>query len=115
MADLTSGPLDMTKWQEIPCIEKRAATDEDVDNGLAVFSAQRVDGAAPVPYSMRLPHCAIYNDEESDSKIPIVIVQAEVVDSNIVVGAKMLNGGDLACPLEDVELLDEPDQRFFPE
>ena len=30
--------IEIEKWREVPCISGRAATEEDIENGIAVFA-----------------------------------------------------------------------------
>jgi hypothetical protein len=100
-------PIDLANWRKTPFVEGRAATDHDVEAGRAVFA---VDGE---PVELDLPSCAIVREEGIGEPTPVVIIQAErVEDGTVMVGFRLIDGGSGIAPLDDVELLGEPDERF---
>jgi hypothetical protein len=101
-----SHPIDISKWRTTPVISGRAATEEDVEAGRAVFAV----GGEPV--DLDLPSCAIVREEGIGEPTAVVIIQAERVEGSVIVGFRLIDGGDGLAPLDDVELLGEPDERF---
>lgn len=101
------GPLDVSKWESTPHISKRAATEEDVRLGRAVFFLPQGSIAEP----LKLPACAIQK-EQSGRELPVIVIQAERAAAKVVVGVRYLNGGNGICALEEVQLLSGPDARF---
>jgi hypothetical protein len=100
-------PIDMKRWRQTPVIEGRSATDDDVEQGRAVFAA----GGEPV--ELDLPKCAIVSEEGVGEPTPVIIIQAERLDDGtIAVGYRLIDGGNGIATLEDAELLSEPDERF---
>lgn len=100
-------PVDLKKWRAIPAITGRAATDADVNFGRAVFAV----GGEPV--DLDLPACAIIREDGVGEATPVFLIQAErLEDGMVAVGYRMLDGGTGIAPLDDVELLSEPDERF---
>ena len=98
----------MKKWRATPAVEGRAATEMDVDAGRAVFA---VDGEA---VELDLPSCAIIREEGVGEPTPVIIIQAErLEDGTVAVGFRLVDGGTGIADLTDVELLSEPDARFF--
>lgn len=101
------GPIDIRSWRDTPAMEGRAATDDDVAAGRAVFAV----GGEPVP--LDLPSCAIATEEDVGEPTPVIVVQAERLDDGtIAVGYRFLDGGTGIATLAEVELLSEPDERF---
>ena len=100
-------PIDIKKWRETPAVSRRTATDEDVNEGRAIFA---VGGE---PLDLDLPACAIVREEEIGEPTPVIVVQAERLDDGaIAVGYRLLDGGNGIAPFADVEFLSEPDERF---
>lgn len=103
----TDDPIDLKRWRSTPAVEGRAATELDVTAGRAVFA---IDGE---PVGIDLPACAIVREEGVGEPTPVVVIQVERLDDDsVVVGFRLLDGGTGIADLEDVEFLDEPDQRF---
>lgn len=101
------GPIDLAQWRRTPHVEGRAATDQDVNDGRAVFAV----GGEPV--ELDLPSCAIVTEEGVGEETPVIIIQAERIDDgSVAVGFRMIDGGTGIATLDEVELLSEPDERF---
>jgi hypothetical protein len=101
-------PIDIKRWRETPAVSGRTATDDDVNEGRAVFAV----GGEPV--DLELPACAIVREEGVGEETPVIVIQAErIEDGTIAVGFRLLDGGGSGiAPFDDVELLSEPDERF---
>ena len=100
-------PIDMKQWRATPAVERRAATEFDVNAGRAVFA---VDGE---PVELDLPACAIVREEGVGEPTPVIVIQAErIEDGSVAVGYRLLGGGAGIATFDDVELLSEPDERF---
>src|ERR1051326_3920713 len=102
-------PIDIAHWRETPCLIGRAATQEDVGAGRAVFAAP---GARSQPIDLKLPRCAIHNDQQTGKKTPVIVLQAEDSRGIKTIGYRFLNGAEGVCLLSELELLDGPDERF---
>jgi hypothetical protein len=101
------GPIELRRWRETPSTEGRAATDDDVTAGRAVFAV----GGEPI--ALDLPSCAVVTEEDVGEPTPVIVVQAErLEDGTIAVGYRFLDGGTGIATLAEVELLSEPDERF---
>src|SRR5882672_9846635 len=72
-------PIDLAHWRETPCLTGRAATQDDVGAGRAVFAAP---GADSKPIDLKLPRCAIHTDQQTGKKTPVIVVQAEDARGN---------------------------------
>jgi hypothetical protein len=100
-------PIDLERWRATPVVERRAATELDVQAGRAVFAV----GGEPV--ELDLPSCAIVREEGIGEPTPVILIQAErLEDDTVAVGYRLLDGGSGIATLEEVELLSEPDERF---
>ena len=107
------GNVNMQDWQNTPCIFGRIAVEEDVKAGRAVFYLQEPKEIGAKPLELELPSCAILFDEESNEELPVIVIQAEEAGDTTYIGHRFLNGGNGICTLAEVELLSEPDERFF--
>ena len=87
----------------------RLATQRDVDDGRAVFVSE---GIAQV-HEVSLPAPAIVTEEEIGEPTPVIVIQAEELDDEVVaIGYRFLDGGNGICTLAEVAFLREPDERF---
>ena len=101
-------PIDIKRWRETPAVSGRTATEADVEEGRAVFAV----GGEPV--ALELPSCAVVREEGVGEETPVIAIQAErLEDGTVAIGFRLLDGGDPGiAPLDDVEFLSEPDERF---
>jgi hypothetical protein len=102
-------PIDVAHWRDTPSLTGRAATQDDVGAGRAVFAAP---GASSQPIELHIPRCAIHTDQQTGKKTPVIVVQAEDVKGNKTIGIRFMSGGEGVCLLSELELLDGPDDRF---
>lgn len=94
------------QWPPLPSqgfIVGRAATKVDVDAGNAVFVAADGDRAIGVPLFMEIPQYAYFVD--NGKRTPAIILQAEQVQGQTLLGARLLNGQYMAGFIGDFELL----------
>lgn len=103
--------INIKNWKDIPYIKHERATKEDVESGRAVFFTP--DDQDTVPYEdLPLPCCAIHREDDSEHELPVIAIQAEIVNEKILVGYRMITGGNGICVLSELEILDGPDSRF---
>ena len=100
--------IEISKWKETPCITERPATEEDIENGIAVFAIP--SGSAI--HSINLPACVIQIEEETGNRLPGIIIQAEEANDDIYFGIRYLSGGNGVCTIGEVELISEPNSEF---
>ena len=105
------GPVDITRWREVPVVAGRLAREEDAKAGRAVFFLENPTNPVATPYALTLPSCAILTDE-GGSQSPVVIIQAEALTDRVTLGYRAVDGGNGICTLAEVEILDSPDERF---
>ena len=99
--------IDVKRWRDTPSVSGRPATDDDVNAGHAVFAV----GGEPV--ELDIPSPAIVREDGIGEATPVIVIQAErIEDGTVAVGYRLLDGGAGIAPLDDVELLSEPDERF---
>ncbi|NNC98232.1 MAG: hypothetical protein HKN88_09205 [Gammaproteobacteria bacterium] len=89
------------EWKTLPCLSGRTASQEDVQNGSAVFTAER----GSLPHAINLPACALYHDVDKGKKIPSVIIQAEAIGEEVYLGIRFFTGGNAVCKIDEVELI----------
>ena len=93
------------RWPPLPTdgfIVGRAATKADVDAGSAVFVAAD-DRIIVMPVAIEIPQYAYFVD--SGRRIPAIIVQAEKVQGQTLLGARLLDGQYMVGFIGDFELL----------
>jgi hypothetical protein len=101
------GPIELTKWQELPCISGRPATEADIAEGRAVFAVPTGSAAS----NIRLPFCA-YQKLETGERVLVIAIQAEEAKGQTVVGVRYLEGGNGVCTLSELELVESPGSDF---
>jgi hypothetical protein len=100
--------IDLTKWKDVPCIQGRAATEKDIENGIAVFSIP----SGSEPYDVELPLCAIHIEEETNKRTPCIAIQIEQADNSVFIGVRYLNGGNGVGTAGEFELFTQPNEEF---
>jgi hypothetical protein len=122
-------PIDMTKWRDLPCVRGAIATRLDSEEGRAAFFIPRTVGDAPKlvieegtiaedvqPIPIEIPSCAILHSDEGD--LPVIVIQAERTSHNGIgnelAGYRSAEGGVGVCMLHELEIIGDPDDRFFP-
>jgi hypothetical protein len=95
-------------WGNLPCISGRVATEEDVVNGIAVFYIPE----GSIACDALLPTCVIQIDDETQERIPAVAIQAEQAGELVYLGLRYMDGGNGMCELDEVELLEAPNDEF---
>ena len=93
-------------WPPLPTedfTKGRAATRGDVDEGRAVFVGEVNGMMIGVPIDITIPQYAYLNRD--GKKLVVIVIQAEQVQNDKIIGAKLLNGQDIAGFMQDFELL----------
>ncbi len=106
------GEIDPWEWKTVPAISGKLAAESDVESGAAVFFLSDPHGLGAAPYSIALPRPAVLLDDD-ECEVPVIVIQVEEGGGKIYAGYRFLDGGNGVCHLEELELLDEPDERFF--
>lgn len=106
MNDSPWKPIDPAAWRDVPHLEGRLSSEEDVAAGRAVFRLDAARGKA-APATLALPRCGLQRLEDGVMR-PVVVIQAEVLNNETILGVRYLPGGGGVCALEEVELLDGP-------
>lgn len=100
------------KWPALPkteFISGRVATLKDIDVKKAAFVSE--SGGKPVgkPLKMKIPQYAYYI--ENKKKIPVIVIQAEEVRGQNVIGARRLDGKEVIGALPEFKLLGTKAQK----
>ena len=93
-------------WSPLPTVDftkGRAATSNDVDEGRAVFVGEINGMMIGVPIDITIPQYAYLNRD--GKKQAVIVIQAEQIQNDKIIGAKLLNGQDIAGFMQDFELL----------
>lgn len=102
------GIIDLERWRETPCITGRVATEEDIENGIAVFAIP----SGSKPYDVQLPLCAVQTNEETNERIPCIAIQIEEAENGVFIGVRYIDGGNGVGTPEDTELYEGPNEEF---
>jgi len=96
------GAIPLAEWSKVPYIRGRVATEQDVEQGRAVFF---VEGTS-TPVDMELPCRGVQRLVDGVEQL-VVVIQAEVTESGILYGVRPLDGGNGTCLDFEVRLLDK--------
>jgi len=61
----------------------------------------------------KLPRCALFRQGGLGSPIQVIVIQVESGRGGLVMGFRYMNGGNGVCTVEEIEFVDDPDERFF--
>ncbi|GAA4747035.1 hypothetical protein [Flavisolibacter ginsenosidimutans] len=100
--------IDFSTWKQIPHIKSKIATEQDVIEGRAVFYIN--DGQDHQVLDVQIPVLAYQIDGESDSKVLVIVIQAEKVDDTELAGVRYLEGGNGVCTWSELELVNDSTQ-----
>ena len=101
--------IDLNNWADVPCIKERTAEEVDVENGIAVFA---IPSGSEV-YGINLPSCLVHIEEETENRIPGIIIHAEKTEEGAFLGIRYIVGGNGVCTLDVIEILEGPNGEFI--
>jgi hypothetical protein len=104
MTDDKFGPIDLNNWNKIPFLKGRVANDEDIKFGRAIFM---VEGDEHEPIHIEIPALAFQTDEETGERRKVVMIQAERVGTDEVVGIRYIDGGDGVCMRFELDFISD--------
>ena len=104
MSEELWGPISVNDFSKIPHISNRIAIEKDVQEGRAVFYVN--DSADHFPIDMKIPVLAYQVDGETGVRTLAVIIQAERVEDEKIIGLRYLDGGNGVCMLSELEIHD---------
>jgi hypothetical protein len=91
---------------EINYVSQRPATEDDVNNGSAVFLLQSEGVNIGTPMKLDIPQYAIHTDGETGEKSNVIIIQAEESNGQQVIGALIFESkGFMAGMANEFKLL----------
>jgi len=96
-----------SQWPTLPktgFIAGRPATQQDVADGNAVFSAEKDGVVIGKPLPVQIPQFALWDDGKGH-RIPVIVVQAESANGFEIFGLRDASGKDLACTRAELVLL----------
>ena len=103
--------IDVDQWQQTPCLRDRVPAEQDVKDGRAVFYLGNAAEIGAAHVDIGSPHCAVIHAD--GQHIPAVVTQSERAGGKHYIGYRPISGGNSVCALSEVELLSEPDARFY--
>lgn len=96
-----------SSWPVLPTsafVVGRVANEDDLKQGDAVFISA-VDGKpSGTPAQIQIPQYAYLIEERGDRR-PVVVVQAEIVDAETILGLRDAEGKEYVATAPEVELL----------
>ena len=96
--------LDINNWNKVPFLKGNIATKKDVDLGRAIFEINS-KGQEHLALEIEIPALAYYNDEETNKKTKVIVIQAEQVNKQKVVGLRYFDGSEGVCMLSELEFI----------
>jgi len=103
-------PLTLENWKDIPVFTGRLATLNDLEEKKAIFCSIE---AREKLCDLDLPFCAIFKGSRNMKKGPVVVVQAEFANNEVMIGAIRMNGKSLVCAFSELEIVNDPGIDFF--
>ncbi|MGR6874015.1 hypothetical protein ACU6U9_17275 [Pseudomonas sp. HK3] len=100
--------IDSKDWKNVPFISGRAATEQDVEEGRAVFYIP----SGSEPYETGLPLFAVQTDSENNSRVPCVAIQIENCSEGTAVGVRYFSGGNGVGMANEFEFYNEITEEF---
>lgn len=95
--------INLSNWKQTPHIKNKIATEQDVIEGRAVFYIN--EGQEHQVLDVQIPALAYQIDEESNSKVLVIVIQAEKVDDTELAGVRYLEGGNGICTWSELEFV----------
>jgi len=103
------GSNEMNEWpslSKIKYVSGRVATEQDINEGAAVFLLQSEGVNIGQPINITLPQYAIHTDGDTGGKSKVVVIQAEEANGQRVVGALIISNNEyLAALYNEFEFL----------
>mgnify|MGYP003653720977 CR=1 FL=1 len=84
-------------------VSGRVANTKDIEAGNAAFVAETGGRSIGEPIDILIPQYGFYI--ENDSKVPVIIIQAESIQGQRIVGARKFDGSEIVATLEEFHLL----------
>lgn len=100
------GPISPDSWRTISFIKNQIATEEDVKLGKAVFYIDDQE-LEHFPIDIEIPKLAYQINQETGEKILSVVIQAEKIGEEEIVGLRYFDGGNGVCALFELEFVNE--------
>lgn len=97
-----------TEWPELPTrefVSGRPATQQDVQEGRAIFVLTMGDTPVGKPIAIEIPQFALLNAGDGKPPVPVVVVQAEEFPKGQLAGVRDATGKEYAVFLTDLQLL----------
>lgn len=119
MSDSPWQAIDPRYWREVPHLQGQLATPEDITQGRALFHLDPVQTSSQAsdqtptqtsarPAELTLPRCGLQRLEDGTLR-PVVVIQAEVLGEQTLLGVRYLPGGGGICGLDEVQLVSGPE------
>ena len=86
------GPIDIKNIEAIACIKNKTAVEKDVFEGKAVFFIEGSENSHRA-IDLDIPSKAYQIDSETGEKTLVVIIQAEHVNGDDLMGVRYVDGG----------------------
>src|SRR5258707_4276653 len=110
MDDSLWGPINRAQWRRVPHMSGVLATEEDVTAGRAVFVLGNLNELPARPSPLGLPALAMWPDPDGAHR-SVIVIQIELGQKEFA-GIRFPEGGNGVCLLEELEMIDENDQRW---
>ena len=100
--------IKIENWKCVPFTSGRVATDQDVEDGNAVFHIP----SGSKPYETGLPLFAIQISEDESKRVPCVVIQVENCTEGTAVGVRYFEGGNGVGMANEFEFYNDIPEEF---
>lgn len=107
-------PVDIENWKNIPVINGRMATKEEVQTEASLIFVDLKKYPKAKPLNIEMPKLAKFYNESSRREELIIVIQALNIDNDSIVGFRYLNGGNGSARLNEVKFLAEEEINLIP-
>jgi len=99
------GSIPFESWKEVKCIKNTLATEDDVLAGRAVFHIDAENITIHKPIAMEIPSIVYQIDSDTGNIVFAIVIQAELVNEDELIGLRYFDGGNGICHLCELEII----------
>ncbi len=104
--------VNLANWNNVPVVNGRMPTKEEAQNGISLIHVDPIQYPNAEVYDMELPQLAMFYCHPSKRPEVVIIIQAFSIEKDTIVGFRYLNGGNGSARLNEVDLIDESEEKL---